>query len=92
MSASRQQEAWSELAARENDGLAVSLFWSKLTGRTRIVVIDETFEAEYQVDVPPACALHAFYHPFVYVADDSLEPHCEMSKPSTTGRPERSAA
>jgi hypothetical protein len=29
MSASRQYETWSELAVRENDGLVVSLFWSR---------------------------------------------------------------
>ncbi len=29
MSASRQPDTWSELAARENDGLAVSLLWSR---------------------------------------------------------------
>ena len=92
MSASRQQEPWSELAVRENHGLAVSLFWSSVTGRTRVVVIDQTFEAEYEVDVPPACALDAFYHPFVYLAGESLEPNCEKSEARTAGRPERSAA
>jgi len=92
MSASRQHESWSELAVRENDGLAVSLFWSKATGRTRVVVIDQLFKAELQVDVPPACALDAFYHPFAYAAGGGLEPSCAISELPTPSRSERSAA
>jgi hypothetical protein len=92
MSASRRSETWSELAVRENDGLAVSLFWSKATGRTRVVVVDEMFKTELHVDVPPACALDAYYHPFAYAADRGLEPSCAISEPPTPSRPERSAA
>jgi hypothetical protein len=92
MSAPRQHETWSELAVRENDGLAVSLFWSKATGRTQVVVVDQMFEAELHVDVPPACALDAFYHPFVYAAGLGLETTCVISEPRTPSRPERSAA
>jgi hypothetical protein len=92
MSASRQHETWSELAVRENDGLAVSLFWSKATGRTRVVVIDQMFRAELHLDVPPACALDAFYHPFAYAADPGLEPGFASSELPTPSRPERSAA
>ena len=91
MSASRQHETWSELAVRENDGLAVSLFWSKATGRTRVVVVDQMFKAELDVDVPPACALDAFYHPFAYAVGRGLEPSCVTSEPTTPGRTERSA-
>jgi len=92
MSASRQHESWSELAVRESDGLAVSLFWSKATGRTRVVVDDQTFKAELHVDVPPACALDAFYHPFAYAAGSGLEPSRAISEPPTPSRTERSAA
>jgi hypothetical protein len=92
MSASRQHETWSELAVRENDGLAISLVWSKASGRTRIVVVDQTFEAEFHVDVPPARALDAFYHPFAYAAGRGLEPGSVISQPRTPSRPERSAA
>jgi hypothetical protein len=91
MSASRRHETWSELAVRENDGLVVSLFWSKSTGRTRVVV-DQMLMAELHVDVPPACALDAFYHPFAYAAGPGLEPSCAISEPSTPCRTERSAA
>ena len=92
MSASRQQETWSELAVRENDGLAVSLYWSKSTGRTRVVVLDQMFKAELHVDVPPACALDAFTHPFAYAAGRGLEPNCATSEPPAFSRTERSAA
>ena len=91
MSASRRHEPWSELAVRENNGLAVSLLWSKATGRTRVVVVDQMFKAELDVDVPPACALDAFYHPFAYAAGRGLEPNCTTSESPTSIRPERSA-
>lgn len=92
MSASRQHQTWSELAARENDGLAVLLFWSKATGRTQVVVVDQMLEAELHFDVTPACALDAFYHPFAYAAGRGLEPSRAVSEPPATNRTERSAA
>lgn len=93
MSASRQHETWSALAVRENDGLAVSLFWSKSTGRTRVVVVDQMFEAELHLDVPTACALDVFYHPFAYAAGrGDLEVACAHGDTSTSNRSERSAA
>jgi hypothetical protein len=91
MSPSRQHGTWSELAVRENDGLAVSLFWSKATDRVRVVVVDQMFQEELHVDVPAACALDAYYHPFAYAAGRGLEPTC-ASEPSAPSHPERSAA
>jgi hypothetical protein len=92
MRATCQHHIWSELAVRENDGLAVSLFWSKATDRVRIVVVDQMFKEELHVDVPAACALDAYYHPFAYAARGGLEPSCAISEPSTPSHPERSAA
>jgi hypothetical protein len=92
MSASRQHDAWSELAVRENDGLAVSLFWSKATARVRVVVVDQMFKEELHIDVPAACALDAYYHPFAYAAGRDLDASCGISEPSTPTHPERSAA
>jgi hypothetical protein len=92
MSPSRQHETWRELAVRENDGLDVSLLWSKATDRVRVVVVDQMFKEELQVDVPAACALDAYYHPFAYAAGRGLEPTCATSEPSTRSRHERSAA
>jgi hypothetical protein len=92
MSASRQHDTWSELAVRENDGLEVSLFWTKATDRVRVVVIDQMSKEELHIDVHAACALDAYYHPFAYASGRGLEPSCATSEPSTPGRPERSAA
>jgi hypothetical protein len=58
---------WKELASRGTDGLAVSLFWSKATDRVRVTVDDEKFD-QFDLDVPSAHALAAFYHPFAYAA------------------------
>jgi hypothetical protein len=92
MSASRQHDTWSELAVRENDGLEVSLLWSRATDRVCVVIVDQMFKEELQVDVPATCALDAYYHPFAYAAGRALEPTCATSDPSTRSRPERSAA
>ncbi len=59
---------WKELASRGTDGLAVALLWSKATDRVRVTVADERFDEEFDLDVPGAHALAAFYHPFAYAA------------------------
>lgn len=92
MSASRQHDTWSELAVRENDGLEVSLLWSKATDRVRVVVVDQLFKEELHVDVPAACALDAYYHPFAYAAGRGLEASYAISHSSMPSHPERSAA
>lgn len=55
---------WRELARRKADGLAVSLLWSKATGRVKVTVADENLDVEFDLDVSGAHALGAFYHPF----------------------------
>ena len=59
---------WKELASRGTDGLAVSLLWSKATDRVRVTVADEKLDKKFDLDVPGAHALAAFYHPFAYAA------------------------
>jgi len=61
---------WTELASRENDGLAIGLFWSKTSGRVKVDVIDH-LEQSFEFDVNPGDALSAFYHPFAYAPDDN---------------------
>jgi hypothetical protein len=78
---------WKELARREGDGLVVSLVWSRAAGRVTVTVFDQMFAEELHVEVPSACALDAFYHPFAYVAGRSLAPES-----STSSSTERSAA
>ena len=68
MSASSQHGTWSELAVRENDGLAVALFWSRATGRVKVAVVDAHLDEQFEFRVPRADALAAFHHPFAYAA------------------------
>ena len=69
---------WRELASRGSDGLAVSLLWSKATDRVRVTVADERFDEAFDLDVPGAHALAAFYHPFAYAAVRGLGFGCAM--------------
>lgn len=66
MSASCEHHTWSELAVRENDGLAVSLLWSRATGRVKVAVVDAQLDEQFELHVPGAEALAAFHHPFAY--------------------------
>jgi hypothetical protein len=82
---------WKELARREGDGLVVSLFWSRAAGRVTVTV-EQMFAEELHIEVPGACALDAFYHPFAYAAGRGLGLTCALPEPSTSSNPERSAA
>jgi hypothetical protein len=66
MSASCEHHTWSELAVRENDGLAVSLLWSRATGRVKVAVVDAHLHEQFELHVRGADALAAFHHPFAY--------------------------
>ena len=68
MSASCQRHTWSELAVRENDGLAVSLLWNRATGRVKVAVVDAHLDEQFEFHVPGTDALAAFHHPFAYAA------------------------
>ena len=68
MRATRQHEAWREVAIREKDGLAVSLLWSNDTGRVKVAVVDARLAEQFEVHVSGADALSAFHHPFAYAA------------------------
>lgn len=68
MSASSAQHLWSELAVRENDGIAVSLLWNRATGRVKVAVDDAQLDDQFEIDVPGADALAAFHHPFAYAS------------------------
>ena len=62
---------WRELASRDNDGLEVSLFWSRSADLVRLVVADTRLEVDFELDVAGADALAAFYHPFSYLRTPS---------------------
>ena len=59
---------WTELASRGNDGLEISLHWSKSTDRVKVMVADSRTDEEFELDVAGADALAAFYHPFAFAA------------------------
>ena len=68
MSANCQHDSWSELAVRENDGLAVSLLWSRATNRVKVAVEDAHVDEQFEIHVRGADALAAFHHPFAYTS------------------------
>jgi hypothetical protein len=69
---------WKELASRGTDGLAVSLLWSKATDRVKVTVADEKLDEQFDLDVPGALALAAFYHPFAYAAGRRIGFGCAL--------------
>lgn len=90
MSAAHAYDNWSELAVRENEGLAVSLLWSKSVGRVRVAVADARLDEQFEFEVAATEALAAFYHPFAYAASQGLAYGSAMAAGSLTT--ERSAA
>jgi hypothetical protein len=59
---------WRELASRENNGLAITLVWSKVTDQVKVMVVEAELEREFELNVDGVDALEAFYHPFAYEA------------------------
>lgn len=63
---------WTELASRENDGLEISLLWSRSGERVKVAVRDERRGESFDLDIAGADALSAFHHPFAYAAGRGL--------------------
>jgi hypothetical protein len=59
---------WTELSSRTNDGLEVTLLWSRSSGRVKVAVSDSKLGDRFELHVACADALAAFYHPFAYAA------------------------
>jgi hypothetical protein len=55
-----------ELAHRTNDGIDVTLFWSKSPNRVTISVFHARSATALEFDVDGADALNAFNHPYAY--------------------------
>ena len=66
----RATNGWSELAARVNDGLEVSLHWHAASARVKVVVVDLRAATTVEFDVGAADALAAFRHPYAYAPGD----------------------
>ena len=60
-------ERW-ELAHRTNDGIDVTLFWSKASNRVTISVLHARSAMALEFEVDGADALDAFNHPYAYAA------------------------
>jgi hypothetical protein len=57
-----------ELAHRTNDGIDVTLFWSKASNRVTISIFHVRDATALEFEVEGADALDAFYHPYAYAA------------------------
>jgi hypothetical protein len=57
-----------ELAYRENDGIAVTLWWHSGSNRLSVSVQDGRTGDWFALDADPENALDVFQHPFAYTA------------------------
>jgi hypothetical protein len=57
-----------ELAARESDGIHVTLLWHAGENALTVSVEDDRAGDRFQLAVAPDRALDVFYHPFAYAA------------------------
>ena len=73
-----------ELAQRNQDGLDVKLLWDRQSNDVWIELVDERTDSTLVFGVDPASALDAFYHPYAYAPDQTveLEPAAAVAAPS----------
>jgi hypothetical protein len=64
-----------ELDHRIDDGVEVTLFWSRYSSRVWVAVYDSRSDEWFEVDVRPEDALDAFRHPYAYAALAGVEYH-----------------
>jgi len=57
-----------ELAYREGNGLAVTLYWNSSTDRVSVTVDDVCTGVRFELNARPDEALDLFYHPFAHAA------------------------
>lgn len=57
-----------ELAHRSGDGIAVTLYWERNGGAVAVEVEHLATGSTFELNVDPARALEAYYHPFGYAA------------------------
>ena len=53
-----------ELAERIGDGLEVTLFWNRRSGRLWVDVLHVATGESLRIEASPASALDVYYHPF----------------------------
>ena len=57
-------ELMEDLHHRDDNGIAVSLVWSRSSGRLSVVVEDRKVGASFTLDARADNALEVFYHPY----------------------------
>ena len=55
-----------ELAFRESNGVAVTLYWHSRTNRVSVTVYDARSDELFELDADPVEALDLFHHPFAH--------------------------
>ena len=63
-----------ELAFRESNGVAVTLYWHSGTNRVSVSVYDARSDELFELDADPAEALDLFHHPYAYAARGAYLP------------------
>jgi len=63
-----EQTTYQELAHRANDGMDVTLFWSKTNGRLAVQVSDTRSGDFFELEARCDRALDVFHHPYAYAA------------------------
>jgi predicted lipase len=61
-----------ELAQRTNDGIDVTLFWSKASNRVTISVLHARSATALEFEVDAADAVDSFNHPYAYAPTDGV--------------------
>ena len=85
------QGAVRELHRRVNDGFDVRLLWEPETNRVFVSVEDQRHADTFEIEVHPADALEAFYHPFAYTDDHHAAGSVALSLPARSNRSQHHA-
>jgi hypothetical protein len=62
-----------EIADRANDGVEVSLLWSRVSWRLTVVVSDTRAGETFELVAHPQNALDVFHHPYAYAAAEGID-------------------
>lgn len=57
-----------ELAFRESNGVAVTLYWHRGTDRVSVTVYDACVDELFELDAHQSEALDLFHHPYAHAA------------------------
>jgi len=61
-----------ELAQRENDGIAVTLLWHAATDRLTVTVRDWRTGKAFDLEAQAHNAMDVYHHPYAYAASGDL--------------------